>query len=72
MLAATWPVWARTASGAREVIDVNGEDAFAKQPVAREVGDGRAEAAVGIVAFVALEPVVHRAARVLEHFKFLH
>ena len=47
---------------AREAVDVDGEHVFAEQPVAREVRDGRAEAAVGIVALVALEPVVHLAA----------
>ena len=40
-------------------------------PLAGEMFDGRAEAAVGIVALVALEPVVHFAARAREHFKFL-
>jgi hypothetical protein len=33
--------------------------------------DGRTEAAIGIVALVAFQPVVHLAARELEHFKFL-
>ena len=56
---------------AREAVDVDGEHIFAEQFLAGEMRDGRAEAAVGIVALVALEPVVHLAARVLEHFKFL-
>ena len=50
---------------------VDGEDIFAEQTVPGKVGDGRAVAAVGIVTAVALEPVVHLAACVLEHFKFL-
>jgi len=57
---------------AREAIDVDGKDIFAEQPLAREVGDGRAETAVGIVAVIAAKPPVHFAARVAEHFKFLH
>ena len=56
---------------ARETVGVDGEHIFAEQFLAGEMGDGRAVAAVGIVAPVALEPVVHFAARVLEHFKFL-
>ena len=44
---------------------------FAEHAIAGEVGDGRAEAAVGIVTLIAREPVKHHAARVLKHFRFL-
>ena len=50
---------------------MNGEHVFTEQFLAGEVRDGGAVAAVGVVALVALEPVVHRPARVREHFKFL-
>ena len=35
------------------------------------MGDGRAVAAVGIIAFIAFEPVIHFATSVHEHLKFL-
>ena len=56
---------------AGEAVDVDGENIFTQQFVSRQMRDGRAEAAVGVVAFVALEPVVHFAFRILEHIKFL-
>jgi hypothetical protein len=46
----------------REQVDVDGQQIFAEQAVAGEMRDGRAEAAIGVVAFVALEPVEHFAA----------
>ena len=55
----------------RQQVDVNGQQIFAERVVAGKVRDGRAEAAIGVVAFIALEPVEHFAARAHEHFKFL-
>ena len=43
-----------------------------EQLMARQMRDGRTEAAIGVVAAVALEPVVQLAGGGLEHFKFLN